>query len=88
MAQDTTDPPVTPPTQPQVPTPSPPPTTTSTASPPPAPTGPSAATGTPASGDGTGEFFDPSFVQSLLGQVWLCGLVLNKNGTITLWTYY
>lgn len=73
MAQDTTDPPVTPPAKPQAPTPSPPPATTSSVSPPPAPTEPSAATGTPAagtSGDGAGEFFDPSFVQSLLGQVW------------------
>lgn len=49
------------------PAPTPPPASEPRANPPPAPAGAAGA----AAGTGTADFFDPSFVQSLLGQVWL-----------------
>lgn len=69
MAQDTADTPAAaaaPAATAQPPTPTPPPASTD-ANPPPAPAG---GAGAAAAGAAAGsEFFDPSFVQSLLGQV-------------------
>eukprot|EP00904_Undaria_pinnatifida_P006324 jgi/Undpi1/2821/HiC_scaffold_14.g06198.m1 len=69
MAQDTPAPTAAAAAAAQPPTPSPPPAATeATANPPPAPAAAGSTAAMP-SDAGAGEFFDPSFVQSLLGQI-------------------